>query len=609
MRVLILSILLFLSFKLFAECDTLRVITTDQYNYKPEIVSNGDTLHHLVKSPAYLRASSLVTFELLDNYGGALGFNSTTRGVYVVDSSLINGTIEQTDTVLKLPFRTTDLVSGKTEVDTFHLHFKEADSCVFVDPDYAGTESGTFDQPYNDIDDFTITPHIGIFCKGGTTILNETTVISSMNATEESPLIIGAYGNSNAIFNGIGIGGTQCFTIGVNGDVSQSSSYVYFSDLSFINHDDFTTIKMEKYSDYIGLFNCYFLNNDGDVVYPITSDRADSTSVDTFYFNNCTFDTTLGLTHVKVDYGRPFFDLCTFGYGTTGGYGIRLATGNGGHIKNCYFNPRSNDDACVQLRIDNVLFENLVMENGGYGIYATGTDLCYEMPPDDITIRNVYVKNMDDGGIVTHHPAQAYYPYDRWLIEDCLVKNVPVGYRFRECTDAILRRSAAINTTTYGFYQYDFGSGESLRNKVYSCVFVEASGDAFRVDNADGFTATNNTIIGNVYMVGDTIMNSIISGGITGSGTEITNLESWSESLFIDSASYDFRLKFTDTEATGQATLISGSWFDNQDNGKDEFNLSTPSIGAFENWGEYFQIKENTIEYKIMDGSTRYYIY
>ena len=99
------------------------------------------------------------------------------------------------------------------ELVTCKIRIVGEDSCVFIDPDWSGTESGTRSEPYNSWRDFSIEAFTYYFQKRGTTFSNSIGINRCCNYMEDST-IFGPYGTgarpivdvSGTTYEGIYIG-------------------------------------------------------------------------------------------------------------------------------------------------------------------------------------------------------------------------------------------------------------------------------------------------------------------------------------------------------------------------------------------------------------------
>src|SRR5512133_1116662 len=173
-RMLLFVVLILFSTFQFSKADfhDQYVIAVKQKFAIPENVQNGDHVGIWLKTLTW-KSTGTVSFRIEGNFKDAFSINSSTGLITISNAAGIKGKIVKQDTLINLLIRTSD--PDGSELDTAQIFVKENGYCKFIDYSFRGTETGLRDQPYNDLDDATLTPGYGYFLKRGNIIYDETT--------------------------------------------------------------------------------------------------------------------------------------------------------------------------------------------------------------------------------------------------------------------------------------------------------------------------------------------------------------------------------------------------------------------------------------------------
>lgn len=214
-------------------------LAPNHYFCIPENVVNNDYVG-TVETWYHLDFSDIV-FSMYSNYNNAFSINSSTGLITIADYTNIDGQFAVT-TEISIKLKVTN--GSADDVITAYITVVEGDSCVFIDPDYGGTESGTRSQPYNDWDDVKpLDPGYGYFQKRGTVYNNDISTTVDGNASDW--IYLGAYysgedpeiDNQEASRRGFYIGNS-----------TNSADYYKIYNF-FITNCGYEGIKVEKFSE------------------------------------------------------------------------------------------------------------------------------------------------------------------------------------------------------------------------------------------------------------------------------------------------------------------------------------------------------------------------
>lgn len=536
----------------------------------PENVQNGDHVGTWLKTITW-KSKGAVSFRIEGNFRDVFSINASTGLITISNASGISGKIVKQDTLVNLLIRTSD--PDGSELDTAQIYIKENSFCKFIDYSYRGTETGRRDQPYNDLDDVTLTPGYGYFLKRGNIIYGETTSISSHKATASHPTLIAAYGSGNR--PKFTSGSNICFYLGDSSGGSgdpdaTASTYIYFFDLHIRDYNSSAVYSRRKTTN-IGFYNMVINNCDKtDVESTIvlnTSSYSDYSANYSFEVLNCSFDTTslncnsgCEKSFIKNGVGPTKVTNTRFGYIEGTGYGLRLSAGHGSVVRHCLFDRSTSstvqNNSGIQVRQNKVLIENCIFLNAGNGVFVTNPGTVgAEGQPDYLTVRNCYFKGQGLNAIHISPVTSSDLPGVGHVFEDNFMEDVANGIDLRDCSNAVIRRNtmgggknSAISTG---------GSEPSNGTMINGNIIYDFGGKEINLTQGSSVKIINNTVVGTISAAGcsnvttyNNFASSFESIGTESHNIDIDNIQV--DQTFIDFAGRDLDLKSTATGAIDQ---------------------------------------------------------
>ena len=159
-----------------------------QYLLTHDLAKNEDFVGKFYTCFQYSALSEIVFTKVSGS--NAYNIDNSTGMVYIEDQNLLHWGYDT------LGIKVCDGIY----CDTFYLAItvKDADSCIFIDPGYTGTASGSYSQPYNsweDINKELFKPGYAYLQKRGTIYYGKINL--TVSGTKKKPIIIGSYGKGS----------------------------------------------------------------------------------------------------------------------------------------------------------------------------------------------------------------------------------------------------------------------------------------------------------------------------------------------------------------------------------------------------------------------------
>ena len=607
-----------MSYVLFAEYDSTYVLACKQKFAIPEDVENGDYVGVWLRNYTWLKATGTSTKAIETNFNNAFSINSSSGLITIADYTQINGKIVQQDTVINIIIRTTCDVTNIYELDTAQIWVKENSYCKFFDFQYSGTESGTRDEPYNDLDDICTNDSLtwgyrgyGLFCKRGTYATNEYTILNHHIASQEHPTIIAAYGTgSKPEFVGTSTNfgwyiGDQ--TGSTSNPETTKSEWVYFYDI-YMRGYAYSSWYTRRKSDHIGWFNCSQTNcqrtQDLESSFVIISTFPDGGSLEdstlvydfeviNFYSDTVGYDNSSGsaeISYMKIGVGPTKITNCFFGAGKTdyasnSGYLLRLTAGSGSEVKHCYFENSNNVDgsdnvAVIQLRQHDAIIEDCIIQGMVNGINVTVPNASYPYTfPDSVTIKNCHFTGQSKNSIYFYSGTSGLNQSRGSIFENNIFDS-PQGITTRH-VNYTARYNLFIGGTGKGIQMIADGTSNNIPTLYYN-VFYGYSDDILEFTYSTACYIYNNVFDGTLDFQGsgEVVRNNYFQS-ISSAAAESNNIDidTINTALhFVDYAGHDYHLRSTAISAIDQG-YDWGQTEDFEDNLKsgDEWD-----IGAYE---------------------------
>ncbi|MBN1415992.1 MAG: cadherin domain-containing protein [Bacteroidales bacterium] len=593
--------------------DSTYVLAVKQKYAIPENVANGDYVGVWLKTWTWM-SNGTISFSIEKNFNNAFAINSSSGLITVSDYTKINGKIVQQDTIINIIIRSTDASIG-FELDTAQVWVKENSFCVFVDYK-AGSGTGSRTSPLNNLSKVTFEKGKMYCLKRGNIIIGENILLRSLVSSAKNPLIICAYGAGNKPVFATGKG--ICFDMDTrNGEAYETSlrsEYLYFYDIMIRDYAG-AAYKIRRKGDNMGWYNCETYNCDKEDVESSflinTSSYADSSIAYCFELINYKADTTsynlmsgdeidgdgederaIGMrvepSFMKIGVGPV--NIINSYFGKSPGQAVRYASGvastiTGGVLKHCYFDKRwtkhsdvDGRDYYIQVRQDNLTFEDCRITGGNIGIFVTSAGDEYEMPPDNLTVKNCYFKDLTGYGIWLADNGTGYKEFYNTTIEDNYMLNVATGIRDDKGINTVIRR----NVMTKGK-----GSGintvkSSVGMRIYYNVLADFTGNEIYLPVGSGATIYNNTVDGEINCNGTTssVAKNNFYKSLAGISSQSNNVDIDAitpSEYFENYTGRDYRLKVSAKNAIDKGTNV-GLKYDLM-----EYPVvGLPDIGAFE---------------------------
>ncbi|HBL73880.1 MAG: hypothetical protein A2W90_14385 [Bacteroidetes bacterium GWF2_42_66] len=560
-----------------AEYDSTYVLSVTQKYAIPENVYQNDHVGTWMKTWTWQPVGT-VSYSIEQNYNNAFSINSSSGLITISDATKINGKVVQQDTLVKLIIRTTDSGEGY-ELDTARIWVKENSWCKFIDYSYSGTESGTRSQPYNDLDDLTVTVGYGYFVKRGNVILGEANSYRALIASANHPTVFGAYGTGNRPeFNGNNYGGFT-FIGEIGNETGGRCEYIYFYDW-YVRNYQYHAFKAIRLVGNIGMYNCSMTNNEQTASEAVwvgaTSSYADSTAVRPHEFINCVIDTSQS-SGMKIGVGPVTVTNCS-----VNGSGIRLTTGMHGKIRHTLLT--NSPTHAIQIRGDYTTVEDCRITDSDYdGIICELNDNPHG--PDHITIRNCYIENTAVRAITIWKSSAGANIMHDYTIEDCSLKSGDMGIRINQGSAIIIRRNIITGFGTNGGIRINdqYGTAEADNIDMYYNVFYNNGNDIMAL-NGSNHKIYNNTSDGNINLTGSTLTTARNNyfKSLTGAATYDHNLDIdtiTTANHFQYYANHDYRLRSIAFSSINHGFNVS---FTSDMIGTSVPQGTAPDIGAYE---------------------------
>jgi hypothetical protein len=570
------------------------VLTIAQKFAIPENISNGDYVDFWKKTPTWIPSGN-ISYSIERNYKNAFSINASTGLITVSDATKINGKIVLKDTLINIIIRTNDSGIG-SELDTAQIWVKENAYCKFFDYGYSGSESGTKSQPYNDLDDVTITPGFGYFLKRGNVFFEQTT-LEGFRSLAGNPTLFGAYGTGeNPTFDG-GNANAVCFFLGdLGGDnmVNNRSEHIYFYSLTIRDFGS-SAFQVPRNSGYMGWYNCKFFNNDWgkheSTIALNTQEDYDNFIYRPFEVIDCDLDTTF-TGFIKCNVGPLRVMNCTVnhaGDGASNGSGIRLCNGRNSILTHNLL--QNINYKAIQLRGDSNTVEDCRIVNSGWdGIVC---EVC-TLPngPDHIRIKNCYIENTGNRAITIWKSNAGFNIMHDYIIEDCFLKKGSAGIVINQGNDITIRKNIICEFGKNGGLRLNdqYGTNEVNNINISYNILFDNTNDLMGMNGSD-FRYYNNTSDGIVDFTGSSkaivknnILKTLINSAVSSNNLVINSINP--SAYFRDFANHDYRLK-----STAENVIDKGSEVGLKDDFEGKRLIGLPDIGALE-------YDENTVRLK-----------
>lgn len=529
--------------------------------------SNNDSIGKFYACYSYDTIGN-ITFSL-DSASNAYGITASTGMLYVADNTYLTWGYDTIKVQVCDDGASCGIYYG-------FIRVKDEDSCVFVDPDWSGTESGTLSEPYNAWSDIvSFTPSYCYMQKRGTSTSSHV-VLNAIIATASSPTLVGAYSTGTIpIITEVSSAGGVYF-----GSFSGTGcQYVEVYDFYFYNNDPYSGVYIDATSDAysIEVWGCKAHGCGNNAGFYTRGDYEDDVRDLSYGFYNC--ESSNNGTNIHGFKVNRSVDVINCYSHDNDNSGISCAIGTLDTVMYCY--SHSNVASGIELQGDSILVEKNVVYNNGLG----GINMDAEAYWEDCIIRSNIVFGQRDQGIGLYDAinilvennniyenGQGGNYFARWGINiqgsiDCVIRYNSI----RDNVDGGIRVRNGYGASTYS-------SGDS----VYYNWISESPAKAIAMFNGNGGNLyfLNNTIYLDSIYESSSNYNVVAYGNIVeyidydvGSNNLLMN----SDTIFTDASNYDFTLKKNAINAIdqgydwGQTRDFTGIRMDD-----------TPDIGAFE---------------------------
>jgi parallel beta-helix repeat protein len=470
----------------------------------PENVIDGDFVGVWRKTYTW-QTIGTISYSIEQNYNNAFTINSSTGLITINNASDINGKITQQDSLVNLIIKTRD--SGlRSELDTAIIRIKEQSYCHFIDPEWAGTEAGTREQPFSDRDNADYQKGHAYFIKRGTHKIEGSFVLARIVGTKGNPTVIGAYGSgTQPVIDGNG-GNNFAWYFGTTGVPEDSVAHLEMYDITTRNYA-YSAVFFRPNSCYLSFYNMKFWNCGQSPDYYIYEGTFTGQTIytDTLTFRpikiqNCEWDTVSGnhSNAMKIGCGPNQVINCSIN-NCWGGAGLRFTQGKNSVLKHTIFRNGGNvsGEFNLQIRGDSMLVEDIYIDaNGGRGINLAVAPNPHT--PENCRLKNMYVENTNyamyiDGGSGLMH--------DNY-IEDSKFENSSTGLLIQDNESMVLRRNefnncpinfgSSSNSNIYFYHNIGYVSDLSFAAGNNYHIYHNTWDDVINATGATNENAQNN---------------------------------------------------------------------------------------------------------------------
>ncbi len=536
-------------------------LSWDQHYVIPEQAENNDSIGKFHYLPYLNGFGESATFSIIaGNTGNAIGLNSEAM-LYVANSSVIDAGTDY------------DLTIKATKGDTieyFHAYIAVApqSKCVFIDPNWTGSESGTKSNPYNhwkkDIQDKEgFQPGYYYFQKRGTSYNANDGQLTfrNINTNLNAKVILGAYGKgTKPEINGNTVSeGSTIFSVGF-WDTSEENSgqyYVEFYDLYF--ETNYTNanycIKIQgEDTRHIKLHRLDFQGGDENSPVYIYGNYYHYTEDCGLYF--CSSDSSWGYGFKDSGEGSEIIGCTVTRNGLAGAHQTGISTNwrTGKLLYGNYLDYGKADDSGRRIGIEVNSPNTKVIKSfiKGYHRGLSCDADTWQPQLDNLLISEAYLTQYSRANFDASLSVED--SVDNSVFERIYIENALMGIRTRPKSNNNIFRNIIINDAVEDGIQND-GAG----NKYYNVTIYDIGGKG-------------------IDLIVPTEISNCIYPDLSGKNTGSNNLPTSSSAIFTDAANGDFSLDSNATSAINQGTPDVGVTVD-------YFGLTRgpiPDIGACE---------------------------
>ena len=349
-------------------------ITVDQYYCIAENSGDGWDVGKFCVFPSdtALNGACTYTYTVLSgNSDGAFTVNSSTGQITINDSTQFYGEGTQEYDINILVSTST----GRSDTNIANIHIHDESKCIFIDPSWGGTESGTRAQPYDhfsdDIGSGSYYDRAYFFKAGETSGANDRYWFNEDGGNSSNQVYIAKYGASTDVFTFSSTAGHDAYGFFIGSvtwsDTLNPTAYVNVYDIRVENYDEpnrsnfiisraTNNIYLNRCEAYHGAHNgeYYFEENrgiDDPVIYALFCWGSDNT-------NSHVFKATSKLVRLYGCHAGNCVDNNAFDLVANAGYDSW-----GEEVYGCYHNGNSSRSVYARSRNSEISYSAF---NGGY---------------------------------------------------------------------------------------------------------------------------------------------------------------------------------------------------------------------------------------------------
>lgn len=451
-------------------------------------------------------------------------------------------------------------VDGKYfETDSAIIQVIDAGKCIFIDPSSAESGNGTRENPYNTWD--RVTSHkagFAYFQKRNTTYGEDEILVKGIG-TKDARIIIAAYGSgSRPVLDGSKMDNSKAaFWLG-----SVSSGARYVDIHSFVVHSSMG-FTIERTCDHIRIFDCETYNcHDNAGIYlkymETLEDRATKRYNEVY---NC-------VSHDNINY-----------------HGIKANPGS--LIKNCYvYNNGGNGISAFDASTIDHCF---AYGNQSLGLEADGSDITIKNSRAERNWAGIYSNNASQVKVINNYTTNNSFgiSFDYHTLNSVIESNISIANDIGidicgGSSNIVIQKNTVNINARHGIAIYSNPDVPGIESniKIYYNLVYKNGGRGISITDAKDVQVYNNTIINTLYTGSNTsgvLSKNNITLGISGNINSTNDLIYPDESLFMDFANNDFRLKPSAVNAIDKGLPVG---LDSDISGNKLVN--SPDIGAFE---------------------------
>jgi parallel beta-helix repeat protein len=467
------------------------------------VPENAETDDNCGKFLTYFAYDTIdnILFSIV-NANNIFNINSSDGSITVKDNSALTSGIHE------LIIKTQD--SYLYDIDTAVIVVKHADSCIFIDPAYSGSETGNRNNPYNSWSDITEwIPGFAYFQKRNTVYGNNGIRVPPPGGLKNKHIVLAAYGKGKKpeIYGYGTVETTPGIYIGF-----YDNPAAYVDVFSFIVHDwSGSGIGTSPATNHIFINDCEIYNckdNAGIYIYRDINDsgiKLYNKIYNTISYNN---KDEYGYHGIKLEGSKnELFNCHLYGNGRHGlqvplfssdniikyvyahhnddnGFNIAsdtnkiyncvahnnqigfqfLGNSHNNFISNCkLYNNRWHGIGIYDYGKNMVIKGNTIWQNTDHGIRVTGEAQNIEILNNDIFL------NQGNGIFINYHDAAPLQVSNVKLLYNIVYNNGSEGISINDCSSIFIYNNTLFNNNT-GIYVKPTATNISIINNIHNGI-------------------------------------------------------------------------------------------------------------------------------------------